>query len=68
MKGEHMTRIVAALLRRLHTDQRGLNTAELLGNAALAIVALIAIWAALRQAGVDIVAWITQTLLSEDLS
>ncbi len=63
-----MTRIVAALLRRLHTDQRGLNTAELLGNAALAIVALIAIWAALRQAGVDIVAWITQTLLSEDLS
>ncbi|GIU92046.1 MAG: hypothetical protein KatS3mg011_0952 [Acidimicrobiia bacterium] len=63
-----MTRIVAALVRRLHTDQRGLNTAELLGNAALAIVALIAIWAALRQAGVDIVAWITQTLLSEDLS
>ena len=31
----------------LHRDERGLNTAELLGNAALAIIALLAIWAAL---------------------
>ena len=30
-------------LKRLHADERGLNTAEILGNAALAIVALVAI-------------------------
>lgn len=50
-------------LRSLHRDERGLNTAELLANAALAIVALIAIWAALQQAGLDVVAWITAQLL-----
>lgn len=48
------------LLRR---DERGLNTAEMLGNAALAIVALIAIWAALKQAGLDVVAWISREIL-----
>lgn len=68
MKGENVRSMLTALVRLLHRDQRGLNTAELLGNAALAIVALIAIWAALKQAGVDIVAWITQTLLSQNLS
>jgi hypothetical protein len=51
------------LLRSLHRDERGLNTAELLANAALAIVALIAIWAALEQAGLDVVAWISDQLL-----
>lgn len=53
--------------RSIHRDERGLNTAELLGNAALAIVALIAIWAALKQTGVDVVAWIADTLFSESL-
>ncbi|MDH4309042.1 MAG: hypothetical protein OEX04_16365, partial [Acidimicrobiia bacterium] len=47
-----------SLLRRLHEDERGLNTAELLGNAALAIAALVVIWAALQALGVDVVAWI----------
>lgn len=50
-------------LDRLHDDERGLNTAEMLGNAALAIVALIAIWAALKQAGLDVVAWISGEIL-----
>lgn len=54
-------------MRTVHGDQRGLNTAELLGNAVLAIVALIAIWAALRQAGIDIVAELTDRLFAEDL-
>lgn len=47
----------------VHKDERGLNTAELLGNAALAILALIAIWAALQALGLDIVAWIRTQLL-----
>jgi hypothetical protein len=50
-------------LRLLHADERGLNTAELLGNAALAIVALVAIWAALQALGLDIVGWIRGQLL-----
>lgn len=52
---------------QIHRDERGLNTAELLGNAALAIVALIAIWAALKQAGLDVVDWITDRLFTETL-
>ena len=52
---------------KAHRDERGLNTAELLGNAALAIVALVAIWFALKQAGLDIVAEITDRIMNEDL-
>ncbi len=47
----------------IHEDERGLNTAELLGNAALAIIALIAIWAALEAAGISIVSWIQNQLI-----
>ncbi len=47
----------------LREDERGLNTAELLGNAALAIIALLAIWAALEAAGISIVQWIQQQLI-----
>jgi len=48
---------------KIHRDERGMSTAELLGNAALAIIALIAIWAALQALGLDIVAWIRTQLL-----
>jgi hypothetical protein len=47
-----------ALLRRIDEDERGLNTAELLGNAALAIAALVVIWGALQALGVDVVEWV----------
>ena len=47
----------------LRTDDRGLNTAELMGNAALAIAALVVIWAALQALGVDIVDWIRTQLI-----
>jgi len=47
----------------LSEDDRGLNTAELMGNAALAIAALVVIWAALQALGVDIVGWIRTQLL-----
>jgi hypothetical protein len=36
----------------------GMTTAELLGNAALGIAALVAIWAVLQTLGIDIVNWI----------
>jgi hypothetical protein len=44
-------------------DDRGLNTAELMGNAALAIAALVVIWAALQTLGLDIVGWIRTQLM-----
>lgn len=39
-------------------DERGLATAELLGNAALGIAALVAIWAVLQSIGLDVMDWI----------
>ena len=58
-------RIVVGLLgfvestrQRLMAEEDGLSTAELLGNAALAIGALVIIWGALEVAGVNIVGWI----------
>lgn len=43
--------------------EAGLTTAELLGNAALGVLALVAIWALLQQLGVDIVTWMRDQLL-----
>jgi hypothetical protein len=45
---------------RISQDDEGLSTAELLGNAALAIGALVIIWGALQVAGVNIVGWIEE--------
>jgi hypothetical protein len=44
-------------------DEAGLTTAELLGNAALGVLALVAIWALLQQLGLDIVVWIRGQLI-----
>lgn len=49
-------------MRHRVSDERGLTTAELLGNAALGIAALVAIWALLQALGVDIVDWIREQL------
>ncbi|HEU5003220.1 MAG TPA: hypothetical protein VFW71_10645 [Actinomycetota bacterium] len=43
-------------------DPEGFTTAELLGNAALAIAALVAIWGVLRIMGLNIVTMITNKL------
>lgn len=51
--------------RTVHRQERGLSTAELLGNAALAVVALLAIWAVLQALGTDIVGWIRNQLSSQ---
>lgn len=55
---------IRAWAHALRTDDRGLNTAELMGNAALAIAALVVIWGALQALGVDIVGWIRVQLIS----
>ena len=54
---------VNQILRTMREDDRGLNTAELMGNAALAIAALVVIWGALQALGVDIVTWIRTSLI-----
>jgi hypothetical protein len=61
-----MPPIFLLILSRLHTprDEAGLTTAELLGNAALGVLALVAIWGAMRVLGLDIVDWIRGQLLS----
>ena len=61
----HAEAVLTRALDRFWRDERGLNTAELLGNAALAIVALVAIWAALQALGVDIVELIRSRVTSE---
>jgi hypothetical protein len=50
-------------LRSLTREEGGLSTAELLGNAALAIAALVVIWGVLQTLGVDVVAWIRTQIL-----
>ncbi|MDQ3710077.1 MAG: hypothetical protein M3387_12380 [Actinomycetota bacterium] len=44
-------------LQRLQREE-AFSTAELLGNAALGIAALVAIWALMQGLGVDIIDWI----------
>ncbi len=44
---------------RAHAShEAGMTTAELLGNAALGIAALVAIWAVMQTLGLDVVNWI----------
>lgn len=54
---------VVKWLGRVKDDERGLSTAELLGNAALAIAALVVIWAALEALGLEVVQWIRDQIM-----
>jgi hypothetical protein len=54
---------VVMWLGRAKGDERGLSTAELLGNAALAIAALVVIWAALEALGLEVVEWIRSQIM-----
>jgi hypothetical protein len=65
MKMKSTIHRVTQFVKRLHADERGLNTAELLGNAALAIVALVAIWAGLQALGIDLIESIGELLTGE---
>jgi hypothetical protein len=49
---------VAQWTRAHQTESAGMTTAELLGNAALGIAALVAIWAVMQTLGLDVVEWI----------
>lgn len=51
------------LLSRLRDEDGGFSTAELLGNAALGIVALVVIWAGLQAVGVDVVDMVRENIL-----
>lgn len=44
------------------TDEEGMTTAELLGNAALGIAALVAIWALLQAIGLDVMEYIRTSI------
>jgi hypothetical protein len=50
--------VVTTWMRSRDQAEDGMTTAELLGNAALGIAALVAIWAVLQALGLDIVNWI----------
>jgi hypothetical protein len=55
-----MGRMIMALRRWTGSAEAedGMATAELLGNAALGIAALVAIWAVLQAVGLDVMEWI----------
>ena len=53
-----MLQYLQVIYARIRRTEAGLATAELLGNAALGVAALVVIWAALQALGLDIVDWI----------
>ena len=53
-----MLQYLYVIYTRIRRSEAGLATAELLGNAALGVAALVVIWAALQALGLDIVDWI----------
>ena len=55
--------IFVRVLRRSARGEEGMTTAELLGNAALGVLALVVIWGLLQTLGVDIVNWMRGQLL-----
>ena len=55
--------LLVHLLDRQRRSDAGMTTAELLGNAALGVLALVVIWGLLQSLGVDIVNWIRGQLL-----
>ena len=61
-------KLVQHALARVHSvsmvAEEGMTTAELLGNAALGIAALVAIWAVLQTLGLDVVEWIRGQLIA----
>jgi hypothetical protein len=52
-----ISRRLLELVASRHEPEAGMTTAELLGNAALGIAALVAIWAVMQTLGLDVVDW-----------
>jgi len=55
--------LLVRLFDRRSDSEAGMTTAELLGNAALGVLALVVIWGLLQSLGVDIVNWMRSQLL-----
>ena len=56
---QFVTRLARAVASRRGPEREaGMTTAELLGNAALGIAALVAIWGVLQALGMDVMTWI----------
>ena len=55
--------LLTFVLARRGQSEAGMTTAELLGNAALGVLALVVIWGLLQALGVDIVNWMRNQLL-----
>lgn len=58
MNPRHLVARVVVWVRVRLAEQDGMTTAELLGNAALGIAALVAIWGVLQTLGMDVMVWI----------
>jgi hypothetical protein len=58
MKLIQRVRRIGVSIRSRFSEPSGMTTAELLGNAALGIAALVAIWAVMQTLGLDVVNWI----------
>ncbi len=56
-------RALGAARGRPDTGERGFSTAEGLAGAALAVIALVAIWGALKTLGMDIVDWMRSQII-----
>ena len=52
-----------AIMSARRTDETGMTTAELLANAALAVAALVVIWAALSGIGSQVTDYISSNIL-----
>ncbi len=64
---DHVNRLMIAisgLSARVHEEEDGFSTAELLANAALGVIALVVIWGLLQTLGVDIVDMIRGRLVA----
>ncbi len=61
--GELILRLMLNL-QELRVREEGFSTAELLGNAALGIIALVAIWGLLKVLGQDVVEFIKDQIFN----
>lgn len=64
MRLTELRRTVARAVADRIADETGFSTAELLGNAALGIIALVAIWGVLQTLGINVVSMIGDAITS----
>lgn len=62
MRNKEMSTKIADSQSQPNETQVGMATAELLGNAALGIGALVVIWGLLQSLGVNVISWMGQQI------